>query len=107
MSVLAGHVRNTTDLAFAPEKLVIVEGGHLVQVDRVDGDDAALAEAGKGADHDRPAGSEGDRAIEFDGRVVVFSSDPGCAGGDGLITVGFAASGDIDLALPVTEDVDG
>jgi hypothetical protein len=75
--VLAGHVGDAAYLALAPEELVIVEGGHLVEVNCVDGDDAALAEAGQSADDDGSAGREGDGAVEFDGWLVVFCADPG------------------------------
>jgi hypothetical protein len=105
--VLAGHVGNAADLAFAPEELVVVEGGHLVEVDGVDGDDAAFAEAGERADDDSTAGREGDGAIECDGRFVVFCADPLGARSSRLGAVGFAAGGDVDLAVPVAQDVDG
>jgi hypothetical protein len=61
--VFAGHVGYAADLAFAPEELVVVEGGHLVEVDGVDGDDAAFAKAGEGAEDDGSAGGEGDGAV--------------------------------------------
>ncbi len=77
--VLAGHVGDAADLALAPEERVVVECGHLVEVDGVDGDDAAFAKAGERADDDGSAGSEGDGAVELDGRLVVFGADPGRA----------------------------
>ena len=106
-SVLAGHVGDAADLALAPEELVVVEGGHLVEVNGVDGDDTAFAEAGERADDDGAAGREGDGSIEFDGRLVGFCSDPGCAERRGLSAMGFAPGGDVDLAAPVAEDSDG
>src|SRR5271154_304533 len=90
----ASHVGDAANLAFAPEELVVVEGWHLVEVDGVDGDDAAFAEAGECADDDSTAGGEGDGAVEFDGRLVVFGADPFCAEGCGLVAMGFATSGD-------------
>src|ERR1700722_8286118 len=57
--VLAGHVGDAANLAFAPEELVVVEGGYLVEVDGVDGDDTAFAKAGESAKDDGSAGSEG------------------------------------------------
>jgi hypothetical protein len=106
-SVLAGHVGDAADLTFAPEELVVVEGGHLVEVDGVDGDDAPFAEAGESAEDDGSAGGEGDGAIELDRRLVVFGADPLCAESDCAIAMGFAASGDVDLAFPAVEDGDG
>src|ERR1700679_2289937 len=41
----AGHVGDAADLALAPEEGVVVEGGHLVEVDGVDGEDASFAKA--------------------------------------------------------------
>ncbi|WP_433970147.1 hypothetical protein [Tunturiibacter gelidiferens] len=107
MGILASHVGDAADLAFAPEELVVVEGGHLVEVDGVDGDDAAFAEAGKCADDDSTAGREGDGAVERDGRLVVFGADPLCARSSRLRAVGFAAGGDVDLAVPAAQDADG
>jgi hypothetical protein len=77
--VLAGRVGDAADLPFAPEERVIVEGGHMVEVDGVDGDDAAFAEAGEGADDDGAAWGEGDGAVKLDGRLVGFGADPVCA----------------------------
>jgi hypothetical protein len=105
--VLTGHVGDAADLAFAPEEFVVVEGGHLVEVDGVDGDDASFAETREGAEDDRSAGGEGDGAVELDGRLVVFGADPSGSEGGGLLTMVFAAGGDVDLAVPVTEDFDG
>ena len=79
--ILAGHVGYAADLALAPEELVVVEGGHLVEVDGVDGDDAAFSQAGEGADDDDAAGGEGDGAVEVDGGLVVFGAYP--CGADG------------------------
>jgi len=81
--VLAGRVGDAADLAFAPEERVIVEGGHMVEVDGVDGDDAAFAEAGEGADDDGAGGGEGDGAVKLDWRLVGFGADPVCAEGGG------------------------
>src|SRR3984885_1895086 len=105
--VLASHVGYAADLALAPEKAVVVEGGHLVEVDGVDGDDAALAKARECADDDGSAGGEGDGAIELDWRSFVFVADPLCAEFRGLGAVIFPASGDIDLAVPIFEDLNG
>ncbi len=76
-------------------------------MDGVDGDDAAFAKAGEGAEDDGSAGGEGDGAVEGDGGLVVFCADPGCSEGLGLLAVVFAASGDEDFAVPVAEDFDG
>ena len=105
--VVAGHVGYAADLALAPEEGVVVEGGHLVEVDGVDGDDASFAEAGEGGEDDGSAGGEGDGAVELDGWLVVFGADPFCPGGGCLVAVGLAAGGDEDVAVPVTEDGDG
>jgi hypothetical protein len=105
--VLAGHVGYAANLAFAPEEFVVVEGGHLVEVDGVDGEDAAFAEGGESTEDDGSAGSEGDGAVELDGRLVVFGADPFCSEGFGLFAVRLAAGGDEDVAVPVAEDFDG
>src|ERR1700728_2671635 len=89
--VLAGHVGYAADLALAPEKAVVVEGRDLVEVDGVDGDDAALAKTGECTDDDRSAGGEGDSAIELDGRLFVFVAHPLCAEFRGLGAGSFAA----------------
>jgi len=106
-SVLAGHVGYAADLAFAPEEGVVVEGGHLVEVDGVDGDDASFAKAGKSADDDGSAGGEGDGAVKLNRRLVVFGADPLCAELGGLVAMVLAAGRDVDLAVPVAEDLDG
>jgi len=72
--VLARHVSDTAQLALAQEQAVVVEGGHLVEVNGVDGDDSALAQSGECADDHLAAGSEGDGAVELDGRLA--SSSP-------------------------------
>ena len=105
--VLAGHVGDAANLALAPEEGVVVEGGHLVEVDGVDGDDAAFAQAGKRVDDDSARGGEGDGAVERDGRASVFVADPGGAGGAGGGAVRFAAGDDVDLAIPGLQDGDG
>ncbi len=76
-------------------------------MDGVDGDDAAFAEAGEGAEDDGSAGGEGDGAVEGNGGLGVFCADPGCSEGFGLLAVVFAAGGDEDVAVPVAEDFDG
>src|SRR5258707_3212540 len=98
--VLAGHVGYAANLAFAPKEFVVVEGGHLVEVDGVDGDDAAFAKAPEGAEDDGSAGSEGDGAVELDGGLVVFCAYPGGAEFRGLLPMGFPAGGDEDTTFP-------
>ena len=106
--VVAGHVGCGADLALAPEEGVVVEGGHLVEVDGVDGEDAAFAEVDKGGDDDCSAGCEGDGAVELDGGACRFRWPTQVApSGGGEVAVGFAAGGDVDLAVPGAEDVDG
>ncbi len=105
--IVAGHVGYGADLALAPKEGVVVEGGHLVEVNGVDGDDASFAEAAEGGEDDGSAGSEGDGSIERDGWLVVFGATQGCSGGGGLLAMGFAAGGDEDFAVPVAEDLDG
>src|SRR6267378_3494686 len=56
----ARHVRDTAQLALAPEKAIIVEFRNAVEMDRVDGDNAAFAQAGQGGYHYISAGREGD-----------------------------------------------
>jgi len=104
--VLAGHVGDAADLAFAPEELVIVKGGHLVEMDGVDGDDTAFAEAGECVDDDCTAGSEGDGAVKLNGRLVVLRASPDCAESGRLSAMGLAPGGDIDFAVPMAEDGD-
>src|ERR1035438_536654 len=75
-SVSAGHVGDAADLALAPQQTVVIELRHAIEVDRVDGDDTAFAQAGQRSHYYISAGSEGDGAVEFDGRLVGFASDP-------------------------------
>jgi len=56
-----GHVGDAADLALAPEQLVVLEGGHPVEMD---GDDTALAEAGESIDDDFAVEREGHGAVE-------------------------------------------
>ena len=105
--VVAGHVGDAADLALAPEELVVVELRHAVEVDGVDGDDAAFAQAGERADDHVSGGSEGDGAVERDGRAVVLGADPFRSELFGLPAVLLAAGGDVDLAVPVAENFDG
>ena len=56
--ILARHVGDAAHLALAPEQAVVVEGGHLVEMNGVDGDDAALAQGGERADDDLAAGAK-------------------------------------------------
>ena len=76
-------------------------------MDGVDGDDSAFAKAPESGEDYGSAGGEGDGAVESDGRLVVFFADPECACRSGLLAVVFAAGGDEDLAVPVTEDLNG
>src|SRR6266851_2363409 len=105
--ILAGHVGYAANLALAPEELVIVEGGHAVEVDGVDGDYASLAEAGEGGDDDGSAGREGDGTIEFNRGLFALLADPGCAEGGSLLAMALTAGGDVDLAVPGLKDGDG
>ena len=66
-----------------------------------------LRRADESADDDLAAGSEGDGAIEFDGRLGVFVADPGCAERLSGLAVRLAAGDDIDLAIPGLEDANG
>src|SRR5690242_12215624 len=84
VGVGARHVGDGADLALAPEERVVVEGGDLIEVDGVDGDDAAFAQSRERADDDLAGGSEGDGAVELDGWAGVFVADPfgaECGGG--------------------------
>ncbi len=76
-------------------------------MDGVDGDDASFAQARERGEDDCSAGGKGDGAVERDGRLVVFSADPGCPCGGCLLAVGFAAGGDVYLTIPVAEDLNG
>ena len=105
--VLARHVGDAAQLALAPEQAVVVEGGHLVEVNGVDGDDAALAQSGERADNDLASGREGDGAVELDGRLGVFVADPRGAERGGGLAVRFAAGDDVDLAIPRVKNANG
>src|ERR1039457_1870628 len=72
----AGHVRNAANLALAPKQMVVVELGNAVEMDRVDGDDSSLAQTCEGGDYNVSAGRKGDGAIQFDWRLVRFTSNP-------------------------------
>jgi len=98
--VLAGHVGYAADLALAPEQLVVVEGGHLIEMNCIDGDHAAFSQAGECADDHFSAGSEGDGAVELDGWFRIFVAHPGCAESSGASAMGFTPGDDVDLAFP-------
>jgi hypothetical protein len=102
-----GHVGDAADLALTPEELVVVEFGDTVEVDGVDGDHAAFAQAGKGGNDDVAAGGEGDGAVEFFWRTVIFCADPSCTERSGEFAVGFAARGNVNLTIPGLQDGDG
>jgi len=50
------HVRDAANLAFAPQQRVVVEARNAVEVDRVDPDDAALAQRSQRVYDDRATG---------------------------------------------------
>ena len=74
--VVAGHVGDAANLTLAPEKLVVVEGVHLVEMDGVDGDDATFAQAGERVDDNFTDWRKGDGAVERDGGLVIFLPYP-------------------------------
>ena len=79
----SSHICHAADLALAPEQPVVIELWNAVKMDRVDGDNASFSQAGKSGDYDISAGGEGYRAVEFDGRLVCFTANPGGAQGSG------------------------
>ena len=87
-------------------KRVVVELRDAVEVDGVDGDDAAFPQGGERVDHHIAAGGEGDGAVEGDGRTFGIVADPGCAHGARELLVRSAARRDIDLAIPGLEHFD-
>src|SRR5579872_3756346 len=66
--IAARHVGHATDLSFAPQQMVIVELGHTVQMDGIDGDDAALSQRRQRRYDDVTRWSKGNCAIELAGR---------------------------------------
>src|ERR1700758_1715283 len=103
--VLSGHVGHAANLALAPKKLVVVERGHLVEVNGIDGDDSALAQAGQCGDHHLATGSEGNCAIESGWGLCFFAAYPGRPQRLGGLAVRLTARADIDLAAPRLKDV--
>jgi hypothetical protein len=73
--ILPGHVGHTADLSLAPEQLVVVEGGQLIEVNGVDCDYSTFAQGGESTNDNLPAGSERDGAIKLGGRLCVFVAD--------------------------------
>ena len=73
-------------------------------MDRIDGNDAAFSQAGKGGDDYVSRGREGDGAIQLDGRLLAFAADPGRADRLCQLPVGGSPGGNVDLAvLPFQE----
>ncbi len=59
-----------------PPQLLVVEGRDVVEVDRVDGDDATAIEVAEREHDDVAHGREGDRRVERHGRRRVEATDP-------------------------------
>ena len=72
----AGHIRDAANLALAPQQAVVIEFGDAVQVNRVDGDDAAFSQAGERTDHHVAGWGKRDGAIKLDGRTIVLAANP-------------------------------
>ena len=104
VGVLPGHVGDAADLAFLPEERVVVEGGHLIEMDGVDGEDTAFVEGLECGQDDAADGGEGDGGVEADGREIEGVSDPGGTECGGLLLVAEATGGDVDLAVPGLQD---
>jgi hypothetical protein len=105
--ILAGHVGHAAQLALAPEERIVVEGGHLVEVDGVNRHHSALAQRNEGADDHRSHGCEGDGAIELDRRFGIHVADPRGPGVAGCLLARRVARDDIDFAVPGTENLQG
>ena len=63
-------------MPLAPEERIVVELGNTVEVDGVDGDDAAFAQGCEGGEDDVSAGREGDGGVERDGRALGGVANP-------------------------------
>ena len=42
-SIVSRHIGNTTNLTFSPEKFVVIKCLHLIEVNRIDGDNSAFS----------------------------------------------------------------
>ena len=67
--VSAGHVGNASHLALAPQQAIVIKLRNTIQMDRVDGNYTAPAQAGQGSENNVSAGREGHRAVELNGRL--------------------------------------
>ena len=77
--ILARHVCHAAHLPFAPQQSVLIELRNAIQMDGVNGHNAAFAQTGQRGDHDISAGSEGNRTIQLHRRFVFLTAHPCCA----------------------------
>ena len=84
----AGHIGDAAYHALAPQEFVVIELGHVIQMNGVDRDYSAFAKTCQRADHDISAGSECDGAIKFDRRLFIFVSYPRGAKRGGQLSMG-------------------
>src|SRR5271163_434552 len=103
-SIGTSHIRDTPDLTLTPEQSIIVELGNAIEVNCVDGDHAAFAQARESGDDYISARSKCDRAVEFDWRFVHFVAYPCGSERTGQFSVRVPASRNIDLALPRSQN---
>src|SRR5581483_3481508 len=95
-----GHIGHAANLTLTPEQLVIIEFRHAVEVNGVDCDHASFAQTGERRNDNVTAGREGDSPIKFNRRLVVFGANPSCTQRFREFAMRFAASGNVDFAVP-------
>src|SRR6185437_15209926 len=97
--VVASHVGYAPDLAFAPEKSVVIELRNPIEMNRVDGNHTAFSQTRKGRNDHIAAGSEGHGAIELYGWLIRLGSHPRGAERTGKLLVRFAACRHVHFAV--------
>ena len=79
----------------------------MIEMNGVDGNYSAFAKARQRADHHVTAGSEGDGAIQLDGKLIIFASDPGRAQRGGQLAMKNSSRRNIHFAFPCLQNCDG
>jgi hypothetical protein len=101
------HIGDAANLPLAPKQAVVIKFGDTVQVDGVDGNHAALSQAGQGRDYDIAAGSKRDGAIERYRRLFRLAPHPLGSQRGGQLAMRGTPRGDVDRAFPCVQDGDG
>src|SRR5215831_12877206 len=95
-----GHVGDAPDLTLPPQQAIVVELGHAVEMNGIDGDHASLSQAGQRREHDLSTRSESDRAVQCGRRAIVLGAHPSGAHRGCQLPMRSASGGHKDLAVP-------